>query len=439
MTKARSNHFFIVTSEFPPEPGVSGRMSGDLAGHLVAEGYQATVVCPYPSRPSGAIYPNSGGGTVTEETFRGARVIRVPSKISPQSRFGPRMQESWSFGRWSSKVLSEQKPAPDVVYSVTWPMLGQAWIGASSARLAIPHVTHIMDLYPESAWLKVPRLVRWATSWPLLSLDRWNALNACRVLVISDNMRQAYVASRKIPQERVTVLPTWQDESLFLRLPLRSEAAKVYGVREDHLTFFYLGNIGPVAGVDHLIHSFGQAGLENSQLLIVGEGTEKAACVQLANHYRQAQIRFLSDPKIDNVPLLQSLADICLLPVRQGAALSSIPSKLSSYMLSAKPVLASVDSESETAQVIRAADCGWIVEPENQKALRAQIQSLARCQRAELVETGLRGRSYALEHLSRSRGVRRLAAVLLEANATTAQSPERAPLSNPRQPLETQA
>jgi hypothetical protein len=105
------------------------------------------------------------------------------------------------------------------------------------------------------------------------------------------------------------------------------------------------------------------------------------------------------------------------LPVRRGAAFTSIPSKLSSYLLSEKPVLASVDNDSESARVITAADCGWIVPPEETNRLADRMRAVARIPAGELAVRGRRGREYALEHLSKSRGVRRLAAVLLQVAA----------------------
>ena len=82
-------------------------------------------------------------------------------------------------------------------------------------------------------------------------------------------------------------------------------------------------------------------------------------------------IRFISDPDSRNVPLPQSMADVCLLPVKKDNGLTSIPSKLPAYMFSAKPVLATVDPHSDTAAAVRDAGCGWIEEPDNESPVRS--------------------------------------------------------------------
>jgi hypothetical protein len=122
-----------------------------------------------------------------------------------------------------------------------------------------------------------------------------------------------------------------------------------------------------------------------------------------------ANVIFISDPEAKNVPRLQSMADVCLLPVKRGAAMSSIPSKLAAYMFSAKPVLATVDSESDTARIIRQTNCGWVGEPEDQAWLAEKMREVALLQREDLQLLGENGQRYGLVHFSKTEGVLRLA------------------------------
>ena len=95
--------------------------------------------------------------------------------------------------------------------------------------------------------------------------------------------------------------------------------------------------------------------------------------------------------------------------------MSSIPSKLMAYLLSARPVLATVDAESDTARAISEAQCGWIGEPENVQGLAEKMRDVAAVPAAELDRIGQRGRSYGLAHYSKAAGVCKLADVVLGA------------------------
>jgi glycosyltransferase involved in cell wall biosynthesis len=149
--------------------------------------------------------------------------------------------------------------------------------------------------------------------------------------------------------------------------------------------------------------------------VIAGDGSSKAACVELAKRMGIDNVRFVSDPDAGNVPLLQSLGQVCLLPMRKGAGLSSIPSKLMAYLLSAKPVLAPVDAGSDTARCLQEAQCGWIEEPENARDLAAKMTEVAALPAAVLEAMGQRGSAYGLAHFSKTAGVRQLAGVILGA------------------------
>jgi len=98
--------------------------------------------------------------------------------------------------------------------------------------------------------------------------------------------------------------------------------------------------------------------------------------------------------------------------MKRGSAMSSVPSKLSAYMLSAKPVLATVDDDSDTARTIRQAGCGWVGDPENMDWLSAKMREVASLPAVEIEQRGLRGRYYGLAYFSKAVGVQRLATVI---------------------------
>src|ERR1039458_8517301 len=273
----------IINAVYPPEPVVSAQMGRDLADYLAHAGTRVTVFCPYPSRPLGVEYANfRQSPTAWVNTEGGVEVVRLPSFSAPQSSLVPRMWESWSFGRHVCRYLEGQIGDVDVVYANTWPLFSQALVARHCSRRGIPLVLHIEDIYPEALLGKVPRWSRGLVGVALTTLDRWVVRRATRVVVISGNMRHTYVESRGLAPEKVVTILNWVDERRFETLPTRAEACAHYGIPEDRFTFLYLGNVGPVAGVEGLIEGFHAAGLKQAQMVIAGDGSSKAACVRLA-------------------------------------------------------------------------------------------------------------------------------------------------------------
>jgi glycosyltransferase involved in cell wall biosynthesis len=410
------NNITIISAIYPPEPQVSARMSFDLSSYLADQGYCVTVLCPQPSRPLSADYSqykNVEKPVITCE--KGIKIVRLPSYAAPESRLFPRMRESFSFGREVAKYLAAENNKPDVLYVNSWPICAQALIARFAKKNGIPIVLQIMDIYPEALTSKLPAFLRSVIYAPLKRLDVWIAGTAAAVVVISDNMRKTYTENRQLPVESVFTIPTWQDETVFENVPPRSECCSRYGIPQHMFTFLFLGNIGPVAGVDLLIRAFAEADMSNAQLLVVGDGTAKSDCVRLAKQLKLSDVHFFSDPDIGNVPMLQNMAHVCMLPIRRGAGMSSIPSKLPSYLFSAKPVIATVDIDSDTACFVRQAECGWVGEAEDLTWLSNIMKEVALLQIEQLEAIGRRGKEFGLTHFSKSTGVARLAETIIRA------------------------
>lgn len=405
----------IVSAVYPPEPQVTARMSFDLASHLSAMGNRVTVLCPQPSRPMNADYSRYRDSTAPVIVYEAmVKVVRLASFVSPLSRMYSRIRESCSFGWEVVKYLSTEHEVPDVLYVNSWPIFSQAIIARFARNSRVPMVLQIMDIYPEALISKLPLPLHYVLNAPLKKVDAWITRSASSVVVISENMRKIYTESRQINSDLVVTIPTWQDEKVFENILSRSECCAKYGIDGNKFTFLYLGNIGPVAGVDFLIRAFAEANIDGAQLLIVGDGADKAECVALVERLRLSGVYFVSDPESAHVPLMQNMAHVCMLPMKRGAGMSSIPSKLPSYLFSARAVIATVDSESDTANFVRQAKCGWVGEPENITWLADKMKEVFLLP-ADMIEIiGQRGKQFGLAHFSKSKGVVRLASKILQ-------------------------
>ena len=413
-------HIVIVNAVFPPEPVVSAKIGLDLAKHLCSCGHTVTVLCPYPTRPLSASYSVFSGRNsvcITHEDY-GASIVRLPSYTSPKSRLLGRIYESWSFGRYASLYLKNDLREFDIVYANTWPFFSQWWLAVTCKKLNTPLIFHIQDLYPESFLSRLPSWVARCLSPLLFAFERFVSHMADGVIVISEGFRTAYLTKRNLPQETVKTVMNWIDERPFKGEIDRRKACADYSLPADVFTFLFFGNIGPVAGVDLLIEAFVRANIDEAQLVIAGDGSMKEKCVKQAENFANKQIYFISDPQISATPKIQSLADVCLLPVKKGQASSSIPSKLMVYMMSGTPIVATVDEDSATASAIRESSSGWVGTPEDVAWLSEAMQDAVATSQTKLSGHGQRAKTYALETFSRENGVTQITEFLNQITKT---------------------
>jgi len=407
---------FLISAVYSPEPQISARMSFNLANKLVEFGHKVTVLCPQPSRPLMAKYQkylNPDSPIIIIED--GVVVVRLPSFSAPQSRLVARIRESFSFGIAVVKYLFNEKEKPDVLYVNSWPLFAQIIIFLFARRYSIPTVLQIMDIYPETLTNRLPFFLRSFIYFPFRKVDAWIAGIASTVVVISENMRRTYIEDRKISAGSITTIFTWQDEVSFENTDPRSVCCSRYGVSSELFTFLFLGNIGPVAGVDFLINAFAAADIVDAQLLIVGDGAAKSGCLELVRQLNLSGVHFISDPDAANVPTLQGMAHVCILSMKRGTGMSSIPSKLTSYLFSGKPVIATVDLGSDTADFVLKAECGWVGESEDLIWLIDKMREVRLLPKEQLEIFGENGKKFGLKHFSKSTGVVRLANTVLRA------------------------
>lgn len=389
----------IVSSVFPPEPVVSATISYSLAAKL-AEKYQITVLTPRPTRPFGFKMQH------THQLNENYTHIVLDSYVCPKSRFIGRLFESYSYGTHVAQYIEKHHQSIRCIYLNSWPLFAQYYIVSAAKRYAIPSVMHMQDIYPESLSNKIPVIgkIFWRL---LLPLDKYCLENASGVITVSETMTETYIKTRNISRQKFQLVHNWQNERNFLQY---REQFKDNQSRDSNLktfTFLYLGNIGPVAGVEFLLRSFLKAEIKDAHLVIAGNGTRKSNCVAFAQKHGMHNVTFKEVPS-GKVPEIQNEADVLLLPLIKGAAISSIPSKLPAYMFSAKPIIACVDSESNTSRVIQQANCGWVLPPEDVEKLSQTMKLVVKQAHEALEKIGQNGFTFALENFSQKENLPKL-------------------------------
>ena len=391
----RKPHILIVSAVFPPEPVVSASLSFDLATKLSNQ-YKVTVLCPKPSRPKGFDFSKGFNGK-NNTTFE---IKYLPSFTNPDSNLFGRIKESISFGKFCAEYIDKNKNEIDVVYANTWPMFSQNSILKATKKNSIPCILHIQDIYPESFVEKLPSILGSIIKRILLPFDRSILKKASHVICISYPMINYLSRTRCISTNKFTLVRNWQNDQSFIDFNR--------GItNKTSFIFMYAGSISPTAGIENLLYAFNDAKIDNSKLVIAGTGADKEKCQQIAKRLNNLSIEF-TNVSPENVPELQSIADVLILPLKKNIAKTATPSKLTAYLLSAKPVIACVEKESDVANIIQNAECGFIVEPENIQMLSECMKIVEKLGKNELDMLGKRGREFSLRELSKESNLNKL-------------------------------
>lgn len=391
------NTVVIITGVFIPEPIVSAGLMSDLAERM-SERFDVVVLRPHPTRPLGFQAPEFDTKNLPY------KVVELDSFTCPDSKLAGRFHESISMGNACIKYLEVHKEEIVFVYNAPWHLFGRKKVAEFCKKNQIPNITPVQDIYPESLLSKLPHIgfVQKIVKSFLMPYDLVTLHNANLVHTISNGMRDYLANHRDLSKDRFVVVRNWQDERAFISFRFEHPEKE-----EGPFTFMFMGNVGALAGLEVVIDAFIRANLQDARLIIAGSGPARSTLQKQAQEHKEYDIQFWDVP-FGQVPATQAKADVMLLPVKKSFARSSIPSKLPAYMFSAKPVLASVDSDSDSARCIMEAGAGWVCEPEDVETLANAMRRCATIDADELKKKGEAGYNYAIEEFSRTKNLQKL-------------------------------
>ena len=201
-----------------------------------------------------------------------------------------------------------------------------------------------------------------------------------------------------VPPDKITVIRNWTHVATpppdLDRAAVRAEL----GWGPDEIIVLHTGAMGAKQGLENVVEAARLADHRDVRVrfVLVGDGSRRGALEDLAQGVGRIQF---GDP-VDGdkyMPMLAA-ADVLLLNELPSISGMAIPSKLTSYFASGRPVLAATDSGSASASEVRSSGAGLVVRPGDPGALLQAALDLAASGEAESM--GENGMRYVRETLS---------------------------------------
>ncbi len=383
---------------YAPEDVSAAVLITELATDLAKRGHQVSVVTGAPNYPHGRVYQGYRNRLYQVEMLNDVRVIRTWSYISPSKQFWPRL---FHYGTYSATAFYGGLAAgrPDVLVSFLPPLpLGlSAWL--LGRMWHTPWVLQLEDLYPDAAVAAGVLTNKKVISF-FLWMEKFLYQNSQHISAVSENFRQSLLV-KNIPDSKIEVIPPWADPEAVCPGPKKNTFRHEHGL-DDKFVVMYAGNLGLTSCLEDVLHTAEMLRWRTEvQFVIVGEGVKKEALKAERQNRQLTNVIFLPYQPREVFPKMLAAADVILVTLNPGAALSSLPSKIFNGMASARPILAVAPPGSELARIVREADCGWVIPPGSPLELAMTIARKAG-QESVLVRAGQNGRAWLEKYYSRS-------------------------------------
>jgi colanic acid biosynthesis glycosyl transferase WcaI len=277
----------------------------------------------------------------------------------------------------------------DVVLAMSPPLtLGPTgWLAGVFRRA--PLVFNIQDVFPDAAVrtgaITNPRIIRAAEL-----LERFSYRRAAAVTVLSEDLRRN-VAAKMSPDrgDRVRVIANFVDTDAIRPRDRLTAYRSELGIGEEPVVL-YAGNVGFSQSLDLVVEAARRC--PDVTFVINGDGAARATLEASATGVDN--LRFAGYQPVERLPEVLASGDIHVVPLRTGLGDVSVPSKTYSSLAAGRPVVASIDADSEIPRLLAAADAGLAVPPDDADAFVAALRRLLDAP-GEAAEHGRSGRAWA--------------------------------------------
>ena len=383
---------------YAPENVSAAVLITQLAADLAGRGHQVTIVTGAPNYPQGRVFKGYRNLPYSVEMLDGVRVIRTWSYISPSRKILPRL---FHYGSYSVTAfyggLFARRPDVIVNYSPPLPLGLSAFLLSKIFR--VPWVLQLEDLYPDAAIAAGVMTDKTLISF-FFAIEKFLYRNAQYISVISKSFKRNLLA-KGIQNSKIEIIPIWADPDEIQPMEKYNSFREKHGLDEKFVVM-YAGNIGYTSCLeDVLLAAEMLQGEKDIQFVIVGEGVKKESLESEKQTKQLTNILFLPFQPREMFPEMLAAADISLVTLSAGAAISSMPSKIFNLMASARPILAVAPLESEIVQIVTESNCGWSVPPESPEKL-AEVVVQLKDRESTLVQRGQNGRVCLEQNYSRN-------------------------------------
>jgi len=334
------------------------------------------------------------------EHINGVEVIRLAMFIPSRPR--QMLQRIWMEGSLSLMaalaMLSRWRSGWDLIlYVGSHPSLAML-SRVVATLLRVPYVVKITDfasqLATEVGIVQNRRLQEWLSAFEYAAYRR-----ASGAIVLCDGFRKLLVASG-YPAERIRVISNSKDLDLIHPVSAKNGFREANDLLSDEFVVLYAGTWNLKTGLTIVVETARLLRSEHPAVrwVLVGDGEIKPKLQKLIAEYGLTEyVRLLPVQPKNRMSEMFSSADVLLLSQLVNIKDTVIPGKLITYMATGRPVLAAVNSDSQSAVLLRETEGGVIVPPENPGELAAAVRKL-RTDPQVLEEMGRRNRQYAEKH-----------------------------------------
>ncbi len=386
-------NLLVVSQYFYPE---NFRIN-EVVASLVEKGINVDVLTGNPNYPTGKVYANFRWWLCSNQTWRGANVVRTP--LIPRGKGSAlwlvlnyfsfvlfaTICGAWMLRRRKYDVIFVYAPSP-ILQAI--PAIALAYLKKCGV------VLWVQDLWPESleatGHIKsrmLLRLIGRLVGWIYKNVD----------LILAQSHAFIPEIARRATGVQILHYPN-SVESFFANKPDLEIVIPEGLLWNDGFTVLFAGNIGQAQAVEVIVDAAKQLiHWPQIHFLILGTGSRWEWMNQQIKINKLNNVRMGGQLPGYMMPNFMQTSDALLVTLADETIFNyTVPNKVQAYLASGRPVIACLNGEG--ARIIREAKAGMTAPACDANALVDCILQLYRMSEAERQKLGENGRNYFHKH-----------------------------------------
>ena len=365
----------VLCPHFEPDTAPTGTVMTRIVHELADLGHELHIVTSLPWYAGHAVAPGWSGRWIRTETTAWGTITRVhPFPGADKSNLLRRAVGFLGFsalagiaglraGGWFRRV--------DVVFAMSPPLtLGPTgWLVGLFRRA--PLLFNIQDVFPDAA-VRTGAITDRRIIAAASALERFAYHRAAAVTVLSEDLRRNVAGKMAASKrERVHVITNFVDTEVIRPGVRRTAYRDELGIGDEPVVL-YAGNVGFSQSLDLVV----EAARRCPDITFVVNGDGAARTVLQASAADVTNLRFAGYQPVERLPEVLASGDVHVVPLRTGLGDVSVPSKTYSSLAAGRPVVASIDADTEIPRLLAASGAGVAVPPDDVDAFVAAVRGV---------------------------------------------------------------
>lgn len=391
------NVLLIFPHFHTPQDGSSLR-SWQIGRFLIAKGHDVTVFVPGIDLVSGCLYPFLQGRVFSKRTLDGVKLIyvrtlqhfrrSVSTRIIYEVTFAVLTFLRAIFDRQFDAVVIGYPPAVSPIFGY---LLARLW--------RVPVIFEVRDLMADALMANDYVKKQWFNRLAI-SVEKFLCARCDHLICVTPGIRRV-LESRGVPKASITVVTNGFEPEVFEGPDKGDNPRNAYGWG-DRLVVIYTGALTQSYDIPTLLRAARRL-KDNPEVLfvLIGNGERKVTYQTYCDREGLKNVQFITAQPRNRIRFFLRSADlgVHLFPDHPLWEIV-LGNKTFDYLGSGLPMLYA--GRGDTADLIRAANAGKVVEPEDDAAVADAILWFQN-HPTEAAHMGQRGRSYVMQHYNRHR------------------------------------